>query len=165
MEIFNFSAEVFIIGVNPYVYLPDTVLSSIFKQSGKDKGAIPVKGKINGKDFVQTLVKYQGFWRLYINGIVRKVTGVDVGSKVKVEISYDNSPRIEPMHKMFKTALEKNERAKEAFGNFPPSRQKEINRYINFIKTEETRSKVVDKIIRHLNGEKVDYFVLLRNKK
>ncbi len=165
MKSFPFSAEIFIIGVNPYVLLPEHVLAAIFKQAGKDKGAIPVKGKINGKEFVQTLVKYQGEWRLYINGIMRKIAGVNVGNRVHVEIVFDSGSREIPMHPQFKKALESNKKAKEAFEKYSPSRQKEINRYLSFIKTEETRIKNIDRIVRHLAGEDVGYFVLLRNKK
>ncbi len=54
-----FSAKVLIIGINPYVYLPEAVLSAIFKQAQRNKGPIPVRGTLNGKSFQQTLVKYQ----------------------------------------------------------------------------------------------------------
>lgn len=164
MKYLQFSSEIFIIGVNPYVLLPEKVLSELFVQSGKNKGTIPVKGKINGKEFVQTLVRYQGAWRLYINGIMRKAAGVDVGDTVDIEIMFDSSSRDIPMHPQFKIALEKNKKAQEAFKKYPKSRQKEINRYLGFIKTEETLQKNIDRIIRHLAGEKVGYFVLLRNK-
>jgi uncharacterized protein YdeI (YjbR/CyaY-like superfamily) len=164
VKLFSFSAEIFIIGVNPYVYVPDEVLLGIFKQAGKEKGTIPIKGKINGKNFIQTLVKYQGEWRLYINGIMRKAAKADVGDKVQVEILFDPSSRVESINPMFKIALEKNKKAKEEFEKYSPSRQKEINRYLNNIKNKETLIKNVDRITRYLAGEKVDYFVLLRNK-
>lgn len=160
---FSFSTEIFIIGVNPYVYLPQEILNSLFKEFGKDRGPIPVKGKINGKDFIQTLVKYQGAWRLYINGIMLKATGLKVGNRAEFEIAIDSASREVPMHPKFRMALEKNKKAKETFAKYPPSRQKEINRYLNTIKTKTTLFKNIDRIIRHLEGEKVDYFVLLRN--
>ncbi len=56
----SFTAEVLIIGINPYVGIPEDVLSALFEQAGKSKGPIPVRGTLNGKRFVQTLVKYQG---------------------------------------------------------------------------------------------------------
>ncbi|MEI9935362.1 MAG: hypothetical protein WDM71_11065 [Ferruginibacter sp.] len=43
-------------------------------QAGKDKGHIPVKGKLDGHAFIQTLVKYSGKWRLYLNGPMRKAS-------------------------------------------------------------------------------------------
>ncbi len=164
MKPLNFSAEIFIIGVNPYVLLPENILLEIFQQFGKNKGQIPVKGLINGKTFVQTLVKYQGDWRLYVNGIMRKAAGVDVGDMVHIEIVFDSSSREVQMHPTFRSAIEKNKKAKEAFSKLTPSFRKEINRYLNNIKTEKTLTKNIDRIIRYLAGEKIGYFVLLRNK-
>ena len=62
-----FQHEIQIIGVNPFVFLPDTVLSSILREVNKDKGKIPVKIKIEGHEFIQTLIKYSGHWRLYLD--------------------------------------------------------------------------------------------------
>ena len=78
----SFSAKVQIIGVNPYVLLPASLLKYLFQKSGKDKGAIPIKLKIGGKDFIQNLVKYSGKWRLYLNGTMRKTAGKDVGDTI-----------------------------------------------------------------------------------
>jgi len=165
MKLLHFSAEIFIIGVNPYVLPPEEVLTTLFKEFGKDTGPIPIKGTINGKDFIQTLVKYQGAWRLYVNGIMMKATGLKVGDRAEFEIVVDKTSREVPMHPAFKLALEKNKKAQETFATYPPSRRKEINRYLNNIKTQATLSKNIDRIIRHLAGEKIGYFVLLRNEK
>ena len=165
MKTQKFSAKIDIIGVNPYVIPPKEVLQFLFAEAKKDKGAIPVKGLINGKDFTQTVVKYAGEWRLYINTPMIKATGVGVGDTAVFEISFDPIPRIEPMHPEFKIALTKNKKAQETFETYSPSRQKEINRYLNNIKSKEVRQKNIDKIVRHLAGEEVEYFVLLRNKK
>src|SRR6187431_312894 len=104
----TFSAQIFIIGVNPYVLLPDVVLKSIFKQAGKDKGAIPVRGTLNGNEFIQTLVKYSGKWRLYLNTPMRKAAGIDVGDTAHVTIQFDPTPRSIEIHPKLKYALEKN---------------------------------------------------------
>src|SRR5882724_6193116 len=85
----KFSAKIFKIGVNPYVLLPSAVLKKVFKQAGKDKGHIPVIVIINDQSFVQTLVKYSGKWRLYLNGPMRKVAGKDVGDSIQVSVQYD----------------------------------------------------------------------------
>ena len=44
----KFKAKIEIIGVNPFVFLPEPVLHKVFVQAGKDKGKIPVKMKIDG---------------------------------------------------------------------------------------------------------------------
>jgi hypothetical protein len=33
-----------IIGINPFVFIPENILENIFEQAGKNKGPIPVKG-------------------------------------------------------------------------------------------------------------------------
>ena len=149
----SFSAKIFIIGINPYVLLPSEVLKSIFKEAGKDKGAITVRGTLNGKNFIQTLVKYSGKWRLYLNGPMRKAAGIDVGDIANVKIEYDPETRIIPMHPMLQEVLAKNKKAKAAFEDLTPSRQKEILRYIGFLKTEESVVANVEKVIQNLLGK------------
>jgi Uncharacterized protein conserved in bacteria len=149
----SFSAKIFIIGVNPYVLLPNTVLQSLFKQAGKDRGAIPVRGTLNGNAFAQTLVKYSGKWRLYLNTPMRKAAGIDVGDIANVKIEYDPEPRIVPMHPKLQQAFSKNKTAKSAFEALTPSRQKEILRYIGFLKSEESVKANVEKVINNLSGK------------
>jgi hypothetical protein len=46
------------IGINPFVYVPEHILAKIFVEAGKDKGHIPICGMINKNEYVQTLLKY-----------------------------------------------------------------------------------------------------------
>jgi len=149
----SFSDKIKIIGVNPYVIPPPTVLKSIFKEAGKEKGAIPVKGTLNGKAFIQTLVKYSGKWRLYLNGPMREGAGIDVGDMANVKLAFDPKDRTIPVHPKLKAALDKNKIAKAAFEKQSPSRQKEIVRYISNLKSEEARDKNIARAIRFLLGK------------
>ena len=149
-----FSSKVQIIGVNPYVLLPSSILKYIFQKAGKDKGAIPVKGKLNGKSFIQNLVRYSGKWRLYLKGPMRQATGIDVGDMANVEIDFDPKPREVSMHPKLKKALQQDTKAKAAFNKLSPSRQKEIMKYINFLKSEESVDKNVARAIAHLVSAK-----------
>ena len=148
-----FSAKIQIIGVNPYIQLPSTLLKHIFQKAGKDKGAIPVQLKIGGKSFIQNLVKYSGKWRLYLNGPMRKVAGKDVGDRIDIQIDFDPMPRITPMHLKLKKAFKENKKAKDVFEKLSPSRQKEILRYINFLKSDESVDKNIKRAISHLAGK------------
>jgi len=152
----SFSAKISKIGINPHVGVLETVLGSLFTQAGKIKGPIPVRGTLNGKKFRQTLVKYQGAWRLYINGGMRQAAGVDVGDEAHVLLEFDPAPRIEQMHPKLVHALARNKAAKTAFENLVPSRRKEILRYLNTMKTESSLERNVEKIIQYLLGEKPD---------
>ena len=146
----SFSAKILIIGINPYVLLPAKVLKKIFEQAGKDRGPIPIRGTINQKKFTQTLVKYSGKWRLYLNTPMRKSAGIDVGDVADVEIQFDPTERITPMHPKLKSALEKNKVALKNFNKLTPSRKKEIMRYINSLKTETVIDKNIKRVIELL---------------
>jgi hypothetical protein len=150
----SFSATIKIIGINPYVFIPEYVLEELFIRAGKSKGAIPVKGKLNGKPFIQTLVKYSGAWRLYLNTPMRKAAGIDVGDVAHVEIDFDSKPRVIHIHTKLATAFRRNKKAKQVFDSLSPSRQKEIVRYINHLKTDESIERNIKKIIQHLTGKK-----------
>ena len=149
----QFSATIDRIGVNPFVFLPETVLNHIFKQAGKNKGTIPVHGNLDGHPFIQTLVKYSGAWRLYLNTPMRKAAGKDVGDKIKVEIEFDPVERIIPLHPKLKEALEKNKKAKFVFDQLSPSLQKEIVRYIDHLKTEESVERNIKRALLFLTGK------------
>lgn len=150
----SFTATILIIGINPYVGLPEHVLATLFRQAGRNKGPIPVRGRLNGKKFTQTLVKYHGDWRLYLNTQMRQDAGLDVGDDAALEVEFDPEPRIVPMHPKLARALSKNREAKAAFEKLVPSRQREILRYLNSIKTEESLVRNVEKVIQHLLGRR-----------
>ena len=150
----SFKAKIFIIGVNPYVLLHAKILNEIFMQAKKDKGAIAVRGTLDGHRFIQNLVKYSGKWRLYLNTPMRKAAGKDVGDMVEVHIEFDPDERIIPMHPKLLKALEKNKEAFIVFESLPPSRQKEIIRYIGHLKREESIDKNVVRAIGFLKGGK-----------
>jgi hypothetical protein len=149
----SFSSKIFIIGVNPYVLLPQKVLDAIFKQAKKDKGPIPVRGTLNGHKFTQTLVKYSGKWRLYLNTPMRKAAAIDVGDMAKVKIDFDTQERIIAMHPKLKKAFQQNKTAHDVFKKQSPSRQKEIVRYISFLKSEEAVARNIIRAIKFLEGK------------
>ena len=104
----SFRAEIDIIGINPFVYVPEKILDGLFAAAGKHRGKIPVKMTIDGRAFRQTLVKYSGHWRLYLNLPMRKAAGKDVGDTALFVISFDEEERQMPMHPRFANALNAN---------------------------------------------------------
>ena len=149
----SFSVEILKIGINPYVLLPEEVLQYLFKKAGKEKGYIPVYLIINKEKFIQHLVKYSGKWRLYLNTPMRKTAGKDVGEIIDINIEYDEEKRTTPMHKKFKMVLNKHKNAKDCFIKLAPSKQKEILRYLNNLKTEESLEKNIKRAINFLEGK------------
>ena len=149
----SFSVKILKIGINPYVLLPDDTLNYLFKKAGKDKGYIPVYIIVNRQRFIQHLVKYSGKWRLYLNTPMRKVADKDVGDMIDIKIDYDDQERITPMHPKLREALDKNMQAKEVFDKLSPYRRKEIQRYLNNLKTEESLNKNIQRAINSLMGK------------
>lgn len=149
----SFTATLEIIVGNPFVYVPSEILENLFRQANKRKGHIPVMGTINGKPFQQTLVKYSGDWRLYINMVMLKNSPKRIGEEIQVEITFDPNDRTIQPHPKWMKALAENQAAREVFENLSPSRQKEIVRYISNLKTEQSIDKNVNRAINFLLGK------------
>src|SRR5688572_33402390 len=130
----KFSAEIYKIGINSVVDPPDSVLQTLFEAAGRSRGPIPVAGRLNGRDFIQTLVRYRGAWRLYINGPMLKDSALAVGDVAEVEIEFDPRTRDVPVPEALATEFRKDSRVKIAFDKLSPSRQKDILKYIGSLK-------------------------------
>ncbi len=153
MKSYDFQAHIEIIGINPYVEVPEAILTEIFNQGGKSKGHIPIKGTINNLPYRQTLVKYSGFWRLYINTTMLKDSPKRIGEVINVTIQFDASDRTIQAHPKLTEALASNLEAKAVFDQLSPSLQKEIVRYIANLKTTESIQRNIEKAIDFLLGK------------
>lgn len=149
----KFEAEIAIIGINPFVYVPAEILREIFRQAGKEKGKIPICGTINGRPYQQTLIKYQGDWRLYVNTTMLKNSPKRIGEIIALTIEVDYSDRSIKPHQKFVDALEQNQEAKVVFDQLSPSLQNEMVRYIANLKTEMSIDKNIVKAIGFLLGK------------
>jgi len=149
----SFEAQLEIIGINPFVFIPEEILLQLFQQSAKTKGPIRVKGTVNGKEYRQTLVRYKGEWRLYINLQMLANSPRRIDEKLTLTIAFDPEERTVNMHPKFLRALAENPAAKQAFEALIPSRRFEIIRYIAQLKTEESVDRNVQKAILHLEGK------------
>lgn len=149
----SFIATIEIIGINPYVLVPERILAQVCKDAGKDKGKIPVQMSIDGHEFMQTLIKYSGHWRLYLNTPMRKAAKKEVGDTATFDIAYDPIPRGIPMHPKLAKALKANNTAKKIYDGLRPSLQLEIVRYISFLKTAESVDRNVTRAINFLLGK------------
>lgn len=149
----EFKAKLETIVGNPFVFIPTDVLEKLFQQANKRKGTIPVRGKVNGKPYQQTLLRYRGEWRLYINMKMLKNSPKRIGETIQVEIEYDPSDRTIEPHPAFSKALVNNEEAKQVFDGLSPSKQKEIVRYISNLKTTKSIERNVSRAINFLLGK------------
>ncbi|WP_317896590.1 YdeI/OmpD-associated family protein [Aurantibacillus circumpalustris] len=149
----KFKAEIELAGINPFVLIPDKILVKIFKKAGKDKGPIPIKGKINRVAYVQSLVRLKGVWRLYINASMLKNSPKRIGEFIEVMIEFDSTDRTIKPHPKFTKALKENKEAKAVFDGLRPSLQKEIIKYLSFLKTDKSINENVIKAIGFLLGK------------
>ena len=153
ISFYKFAATIHIIGVNPFVFVPEKILQQLFTDAKKDKGKIPVRIRIEGHDFIQTLVRYSGDWRLYLNTPMRSIAKKETGDTAHFEIAYDPEKRDIPMHPKLVSALNKNKDAKKIYDGLRPSLQLEIVRYISFLKTDESVDRNIVKAINFLLGK------------
>ncbi|MDP2692035.1 MAG: YdeI/OmpD-associated family protein [bacterium] len=150
---YKFKATLDIIGINPFVYVPEKILEDIFAKAGKDRGHIPVCVVINNNEHKQTLVKFIGHWRLYINTSMLKNSPKRIGEIIDVAIEFDPADRTIKPHPEFLKALDQNIEAKQVFESLSVSRQKEIIRYISFLKSAESVTKNIQRVLGFLTGK------------
>lgn len=140
-----------IIGINPFVFVPEEILRDIFRQADRDKSPIPVCGTVNGRPYTQTLMKYKGHWRLYINLVMLENSPKRIGEIIEVSIRFDPVKREVPVHSKLMKALEENPVAKRAFDQLVPSKRLEILKYMSYLKTEASIERNVKKVIANLS--------------
>ncbi len=148
----KFTVVIEIIGVNPFVPIPVDILQEIFRQASKDKGMIPVCGILNGVPYKQTLVKYSGDWRFYINTKMLKNSPKRIGEKVDIEIEYDPESREIQMPESFREALRENQEADAVFKSLSSSRKREIVRYLANLKSADSLKRNIKKALGFLLG-------------
>jgi hypothetical protein len=150
---YKLRAVIEIIGVNPFVPIPETILGTIFKDAGKNKGFIPVTGTVNNNPYKQTLVKYKGLWRLYINTTMLKNSPDRIGEEIEITIAFDPLKRTINPHPKLVEALKNNIEAKDVFDKLSPSKRHEIIRYISFLKSEESIDRNIKRALDFLLGK------------
>lgn len=152
---FSFAATIYKVGINPCIKVP----FRITKQMSLKKGYIPVKGTINGHPFLQTLVPVKnGEYRLYVNGPMLKGSQTKNGDTVGIIIEQDFAPHTAetyPMPKAFRRRLNQ-ENLLTKFKQLTPSRQKDVLKYLNYLKSEEALSRNIGKVIKGLKRKTKD---------
>jgi hypothetical protein len=146
---FSFRATIYKVGINPCVKVPKAITNKMFPV----KGYIPVTGKINKHPFRQTLCPVKGeAFRLYVNGPMLKGGNVAVGDAARFTLQQNFKPRPEKnasMPKQLKKALTESDLTAD-FNSLTASRKKDILKYLNALKAEETIDLNISKIIGQL---------------
>ena len=146
---FYFTATIYKVGINPCVDVPLRITAKMTAT----KGYIPVKGKIKTHSFTQTLVPVKNApYRLYVNGLMLKGANAKLGDTLKFTIEQDLNPQTAeqiPMPNELRKQIDE-KKLMPAFKALTPYRQKEILRYLNYLKTEEALLRNIDKVIEQL---------------
>lgn len=161
----TFKTKIEIIGINPYMEVPVNVLKVLFKESRKETSPIRVRGTLDGHKFEQTIVKYQGKWRLYLNTPMREAADLEVGDFATAKIEFNPEPKIEKDNKKLLARLAKNKIAKANFKKLAPYHQGQIHRYLNGLKSEDSLKRNIETVLLHLEGKEAKtLYALMRRK-
>lgn len=152
----RFTAIMEILGVNPYVRVTAARAKALKADWRKP---MPVRVRINGKPEkawpINMMPKGDGSFLLYLHASVRKASGTGVGNRVRVEVAFDadyaGGPA--PMPAWLRAALRRESKAGKAFQALPPSRKKELVRYLARLKSPEARERNLAKALQVLSGE------------
>lgn len=148
-------------GVNPYLSVPASVARRLRPEG---RGPIPVRFYLNGAP--ETVARINlvpaggGSFYLFLNGSVRRRTRTDVGDVVVATVQFDRAYRGGPVHPLpprFAAGLARDGRARRAWEALPPSRRKEIARYLATLKSSTSRARNVERALRVLAGERARF--------
>jgi hypothetical protein len=154
----DFKAKIELRGINPYVLVSPARAARI--KTGWKK-PMPVLVQVNGQPDpawrVNMMPTGDGSFYLYLDGVVRKASGTDVGDMVGVTVVFDDEYRSGPQHDMlpeFAARLDENPLAKARWDGLTPSLQKEILRYLANLKSDAARQRNIERAIAVLGGAK-----------
>lgn len=148
----SFKAKIYKTGINWAVDVPLKITAKMVPE----KGRIYIRGKINGFGFSKTLMPVKdGPFRLYVNAAMMKGGNTALGKTAAFEIEQAAAKK-EPMPSkplQLVSALKK-ENLLADFESLTPSRKKDILKYLNHIRTEETMQRNIAKLIAQMKSRK-----------
>lgn len=147
----SFKAKIHSVGINWCVDVP----RRITRQLTAEKGYIKIKGEINGFSFTKTLIPVKKSpYRLFVNQAMMKGGATALGKMAtfKIEQNPDKKIKRYTRPKALTEQLTKNKLTSD-FNNLTPSRKKDILKYLSYVKTNETLSKNVAKLIKQLRDK------------
>jgi hypothetical protein len=147
----TFKAKIYKTGINWCVNVPANVTEKLIA----DKGRINIRGRINGFDFTKTLMPVKDKpHRLFVNQAMMKGGKTALGETATFEIEQNNKRKLKeyPTPSLLMEKL-KAHQLTIAFDSLTASRKKDILKYLNYVKTEETMIKNIDKLISQLKNK------------
>jgi hypothetical protein len=152
----RFRARIEINGINPYVRVGPERARRL--KSGWRR-PMPVLVRVNGQPEtpwrINMMPAGDGGFLLYLHGDVRKASGTGVGDAVEVCLAFDEAYEggpADPMPPWFAAALRRNRTARRNWDALPPSRKKEVVRYLARLKSPEAQQRNLQKALDVLSG-------------
>jgi len=151
----RFRARIEIRGINPYVRVSARRATALRPDWRKP---MPVRVKINDKPDVPWRINMMpagdGSFFLYLHAKVRSAAGADVGDRVDVAVEFDAAYRGGParLPAWFASRLKNDPRAQAGWKRLPPSRKKEVVRYLSRLKSEDARQRNAQRALDVLGG-------------
>src|SRR3984957_10933889 len=102
----------------------------------------------------------EGAFNLYLHGEMRKASQTGVGDVVTVELWFDDAYVTGPQHPVpawFQAALDLDSVARANWERLPPSRQKELLRYFDRLKSAEAIDRNLNGVLHVLAGNPGHY--------
>jgi hypothetical protein len=152
----RYCAEIEIRGINPCV-LVRAETAKLLKADWRRP--MPVRVQINGEPNppwrINMMPIGDGSFYLYLHNSVRSASATAVGDWVEISAVFDESYRRGPMHKMpraFAEQLGANPAAYASWKELPPGRKKEILRHLATLKSDEAKTRNIERAVRVLSG-------------
>jgi hypothetical protein len=157
----RFRAPIEIRGINPYV-LVSVERAARLKPDWRKP--MPVRIQVNGKPEVPWRINMMptgnGSFFLYLHAQVRNASRTGVGDVVSVTVEFDGLYKggpSDPMPSWFRNELRRNPKARRGLERLPPSRQKEIIRYLARLKSAQAQQRNMLRALHVLAGGKARF--------
>jgi hypothetical protein len=157
----RFRAPIALNGINPYVLVSASRAARL--KPGWRK-PMPVTIRINGEPAdgwcINLMPVGDGSFFLYLHERIRKASGTKTGDTASVTIEFDATYRggpADPVPRWFSVELRRNLAAQKGWKALPPSRKKEIVRYLARLKSVEARERNVRQALHVLAGGKARF--------
>lgn len=157
----QFRAKIERRGINPFVMVSAARARRI--KPGWKK-PLPVLVQVNGQPEpawrVNMMPAGDGRFYLYLDGVVRKASGTDVGDTVDVSVLFDPDYRSGPQDDMppeLAARLDEDAGVRDRWDSLPPNLRKEVLRYLANLKSDAARERNIDRAIAVLGGAKARF--------
>jgi bifunctional DNA-binding transcriptional regulator/antitoxin component of YhaV-PrlF toxin-antitoxin module len=135
-------------GERPLVELPFDARASF------GKARAPVRGRVNGVEFRNTVAVYGGRSYVGFNKELRERAGIEMGDDVEVELELDDAPREVELPPELEGLLAGDRKAREFFEGLSFTHRREYAEWIAGAKKDETRRRRLTRTHEMLRARK-----------